>query len=232
MSLERNAGTAQARSGERKNLEAMLDVYLAALADNDPSALPVTANATFIEQNQPLALGEGTWRTVSGIGAYKHYYVDVENSRVGFIGTAWENGIPALLDVLLQVEGDRICAVESYLIRDPIGGQRLNQQAGLDEAWLEQVPPGKRASRARLIELVDRYFQSLQRNDGKGDYSFFDRECNRYDHGLQTTNVKNAGGLRPFRRHDIHELERGGSVEDGISRLRHRYPRPALCGGR
>jgi hypothetical protein len=175
---------------ERAQLEGMIDRYLAALVAHDAAALPVTPDVTFIEQNQRLALGEGSWKTVSGLGTYKHYYTDAHAGRAGLVSTVFENGVPALLDVVLQVEGGRIAAIESYVIRDPIGGQRLNDQGTPEAPWLEHIPSGQRVSRERLIALGDRYFESLQRNDGKGDYSFFDRECNRYDHGLQTTNVR------------------------------------------
>lgn len=190
MSLESSGGAIRAADDKRAALDGMIDRYLTALAANDPSSLPVTADVVFTEQNQRLALGDGSWRTISGLGTYKHYYTDTRDGRVGFVGTVLENGIPALLDILLEVDAGRIRAVESYVIRDPIGGQRLDQQATPEEAWLQYVPPERRVSRETLIALVDRYFESLQRNDGKGDYSFFDRECNRYDHGLQTTNVK------------------------------------------
>jgi hypothetical protein len=190
MTLEPDKHETMAATAARAKLEGHMDGYLAALARNDPTELPVAADVICIEQNQPLALGEGSWRTLSGLGVYRHYYTDIVTSRCGFIGTVFENGVPALLDVLLEIEGDCIRAVETYLIRDPIGGRRLNDQGTPEAAWLELVPQEKRAPRARLTALVDRYFQSLQRNDGKGDYSFFDKECNRYDHGLQTTNVK------------------------------------------
>jgi hypothetical protein len=168
----------------------MVDRYLAALVKRNPGELPLTDDVSFIEQNQPLTLGEGIWKTITGVGRYRHYYADPEHSRVGFVGTAFENGVPALLDILLELRGERIRAIETYLIRDPIGGRRLNEQGLPEAAWLETVPPEQRVSRERLVSLVNLYFQSLQRNDGKGDYSFFDPECNRYDHGLQTTNVK------------------------------------------
>lgn len=168
----------------------MIDCYLAALVRHDPATLPLTQDATFLENNQPLTLGAGSWKTISGLGAYRHYYADESAGRVGFVGTMLENGIPVLLDILLDVSGDSIRAIETYVIRDPIGAQRLNEQGAPEYAWLEPVAPDRRIGREQLAALVDRYFQSMQRNDGKGDYSFFDRECNRYDHGLQTTNVK------------------------------------------
>lgn len=175
---------------DRARLEGMIDVYLRALLKRDPRELPATPDVTFIEQNQPLALGEGIWKTITGIGAYRHCYSDPQHQRVGFVGTVLENGVPALLDILLEVRGERIRAIETFLIRDPIGGRRLNGQGAVEAAWLESVPPQRRVPREKLVSIVNLYFQSLQRNDGKGDYSFFDPECNRYDHGLQTTNVK------------------------------------------
>jgi hypothetical protein len=177
-------------SAERARLEGMVDRYLQALVKGNPGELPLTDDVTFIEQNQPLTLGEGIWKTITGVGAYRHCYSDPQHSRAGFVGTAFENGVPALLDIVLELRGERIRAIETFLIRDPIGGRRLNEQGAPEAAWLETAPPEKRVSRERLVSLVNLYFQSLQRNDGKGDYSFFDPECNRYDHGLQTTNVK------------------------------------------
>jgi hypothetical protein len=40
------------------------------------------------------------------------------------------------------------------------------------------------------VSAAQRYLAGMERNDGKGDYSFFHPECNRIEHGLQTTNVK------------------------------------------
>lgn len=178
----------------RARLEALMDRFLQALVRRDPASVPLAERCSFLEQNQSLHVGEGSWKTLTGLGAYRHYYVDTQSDRVGLVSTAEENGNPVLLDILLDVdaEKDRIRAVESYVIRDPLGALRLNQQAVPEDAWLETVPMERRVSRERLVSLVDRYFQSMQRNDGKGDYSFFDMECNRYDHGLQTTNVKTA----------------------------------------
>ncbi len=52
------------------------------------------------------------------------------------------------------------------------------------------MPPEKRLSRERLIAIANKYFSGMQGNDPKGDYSFFHPECDRWEHGLQTTNQK------------------------------------------
>ncbi len=175
----------------RAQLEGMIDRYLEALVAGDPSRLPTTPDVTFSENYQPLALGEGTWVTIDGPGTYRHYFADLQAGRAGFIGTVRENRTPALLDIVLQLDGDRISGIETFIIRDALAGARYEHELGAPEAiWLEPVAPKDRLPRERMIATVDKYFQSMQRNDGLGDYSFFDPECNRIEHALQTTNVK------------------------------------------
>lgn len=180
----------QKNDRSRSMMEGMVDLYLDALAKNDPSTLPLAAGVAFLENNQPLELGDGIWRTITGIGAYRHCYVDVERGRVGLVGTAYENDVPVMLDVYLEIEDGRMVRIENFIIRDPVGGRRLIEQEVPHEIWLQTVLLEERASREQLVTLADSYFQSMQNNDGKGDYSFFHRDCNRFEHGMQTTNVK------------------------------------------
>jgi hypothetical protein len=56
--------------------------------------------------------------------------------------------------------------------------------------WLSPVAASQRLSREKLIELSNRYYTGMQGNDPKGDYSFFHKDCNRVEHGKQTTNNK------------------------------------------
>jgi hypothetical protein len=58
-----------------------------------------------------------------------------------------------------------------------------------DPLWTAAVPETSRSSRAELTALADRYYSGMQRNDPKGDYSFFHKACNRIEHGRQTTNM-------------------------------------------
>src|SRR5579862_7144559 len=175
---------------DRAGLEQAVDDYLAALVANDPSRLRLAEGVVFVENYQPLKLGEGTWATITGRGTYSHYFADPEQDSVGFIGTVRENGLPALLDLRLKLDGGRIREVETFIIRDALAGVRYEQMGAPEPVWLEAVPPSERLSRSLMISTVDKYFQSMQRNDGLGDYSFFHPECNRIEHALQTTNVK------------------------------------------
>ena len=72
----------------------------------------------------------------------------------------------------------------------PIRARNVDEYEKLkiDPLWLAQVPEAQRLSRDRLAALVNRYYTGMQGNDPHGDYSFFHKDCNRVEHGRQTTN--------------------------------------------
>jgi len=177
---------------ERACLEAMVGDYLTALAAHDPSKLPAARDVRFVENGQALTLGQGSWASIDGLGTYRHIFADPQAGAVAAIVTARENGGLVILDLVLQVANHRITGVETEVVRDPIGAARYEKLAAPEPLWLQPVAPADRISRPALIATADKYFQGMQRNDPKGDYSFFDPDCNRLEHAQQTTNVKTA----------------------------------------
>ena len=173
---------------DRACLEGFIEAYLAALVAHDPARLPVADSVKFVENNQPLKLGEGTWKTVTGLGEYRHYFADPESGQVAVITLVHENDADALFDVRLSVADRKITEAETMIIRDPRGSANYVKMQKPEALWLEAVPADKRATREQLIATTDRYFSSMAMNDGKGDYSFFAEDCNRLEHGLKTTN--------------------------------------------
>ena len=185
-------GPAQAlgsRSCDRACLEGFAGRYLDALAARDPARLKLAKTVRFIENDQPLALGEGTWATVDGVGTYRHLFADPQAGRVAAIAVVRENGVLAILDLVLAVENRRIAEVESQIVRDPKGAARYEALGAPEALWLQAVAPDQRIPREALVATADKYFQSMQRNDPKGDYSFFDKECDRLEHAEKTTNL-------------------------------------------
>ena len=187
-------GVTEARAADkpcdRPCLEGLVGKYLTALAAHDSTQLPLGKSFRFIENDQALQPGQGTWASVSALGAYRHVFADPEGGAAAAITTVTENGAKAILDLRIKVENRRIVEAESQIIRDPMGAARYDQVGAPAPEWLQTVPPAERPPRAELIADADKYFQGMQRNDPKGDYSFFDADCNRLEHATQTTNLK------------------------------------------
>jgi hypothetical protein len=178
-------------SCDRGCMQATVDGYLDALIAHDPSRLKTTGDVKFAENLQVLKLGEGSWATVDGRGPYSHYFADPASGNAGFIGTMRENGVPVIYDLRLKIVDGKIAEAESQIIRDPFGALKYEKALGQGPApeWLEAVPPEKRLPRAELIAATDRYFTTMERNDGSGDYSFFADKCDRLEHATKTTNM-------------------------------------------
>lgn len=178
------------RSGDcnRACLEGFADRYLEALAERDPSRLPLADKVVFVENQQVLKLGDGLWRTVTGLGRYRHYFADPEMGQVGLISVVEESGAKIIFDLRLAIQDGRIHEIESLAIR--ASAELYEQRGAPHPKFLETVPPGKRLPREQLAAIANKYFSGMQRNDPNGDYSFFHPECDRWEHALQTTNQK------------------------------------------
>jgi hypothetical protein len=174
---------------DRACLEGLVERYLAALVAGDPSSLTVSDGARFVENSQLVAPGDGAWQTIDGLGRYRHVISDPDTGQVAFFGVVTENGRGTLLTLRLRIDdAQRITEAEATVIRSPQGAETYETLGEPDALWLEIVPESDRLDRATLIATADRYFSSMERNDGRGDYSFFHDDCDRWEHGLKTTN--------------------------------------------
>ena len=196
---------------DRTCYEHLVDSYLAALIAHDPSRLPLSPTVRYTEMGQPMSVGDGMWNSVSGRGAYSHYFVDQGAGQVGFYGTMKEgaNGALMLMALRMRVQLGKITEIETTLYRKGGSGPAWND-AGVDNMeaqarptaeWNRVVPPAQRLTRAQLIDTADSYFRGLQKNDGRGDYRFAPT-CNRVENGVATTNnparAAPNGGFSPM----------------------------------
>ena len=172
---------------DRACLEGMVDRYIDALIAHDPSKIPTTANVRFVENGVQLPLGSALWKTASGRGTYSHYFADTTAEQAGFIGTLREHGQGMILVLRLAVEQGKIAEIEQLAIRTRNVDEY--EKLRMDPLWLTPVPSAQRLSRQQLAKLVNRYYTGMQGNDPNGDYSFFHKDCNRIEHGRQTTNA-------------------------------------------
>ena len=173
----------------RPCLEGLANQYLAALMAHDPSKLPVTDDVKFTENAQALKLGDGLWRTASGMDSYKHFFEDPTAGQIGMFATIKENGMGDILIVRIKATKQRVSELETIVIRTPGGVTAYEKYGNPDPIWSEVEPPAERVSREKLIYTTNLYYSGMQNNDGKGDYSFFAHDCNRIEHAVQTTNM-------------------------------------------
>lgn len=170
-------------------LEGLADKYLAAVAAHDPTQLPVTDDVRFTENGVVLKLGDGLWRTASGLDTYKHTFEDPTSGQIGMIATVKENGLGDIIVVRIKAKGQRVSELETIVIRTPNGLAAYEKYGKPDPVWDEIPAPGTKLSREDLIQTTNLYYSGMQKNDGKGDYSFFAHDCQRIEHAVQTTNM-------------------------------------------
>jgi hypothetical protein len=184
--------SAQAQSGscDRTCLEGMISTYLTALAAHEPGRLPATPGVKYAENDQPLPLGAGEWQIAGPPGKYRHVFADPQAGQVAAITTITEHGVAVIYVVRLKVENSKVSEVETQITRDALGAARYEKMGQPEDVWLQAVPPAQRISRAMLIAQSNKYYSGMERNDPKGDYSFFDKDCNRLEDANQTTNLK------------------------------------------
>jgi hypothetical protein len=182
----------------RACLEGVVDQYLAALVAHDPKRLPLSADVMYTENDQAMDVGDGFWKTVEGLGNYRHIFADPEFGQVAFMGTMREAGAVLLMSLRLRLQLGRITEIESIYYRQ--GGGGPSGIADLDkpgykpdDLWFKSIPAASRPTRQEMIAVADAYFSGLQKNDGKGvngtgTYPFTD-DCHRIENGAPTTNV-------------------------------------------
>jgi hypothetical protein len=187
----RPQGGAALNACDRSCLNNFVDQYLDAAVAHDAARLPVTKLVKYTENGQHIELGDGFWRTATGKGGYKFYVDDPEAGQVAFEGTMQEAGHPVIVAVRLKIENQKISEIETIVARGQFGEggaanlEKLRKPRG---AFLEEIPPAERVSRAELIKTANKYFSGMQKDDGKGDYSFFGNDCDRLENGMKTTN--------------------------------------------
>jgi hypothetical protein len=188
---------------DRACLQDAVDKVLAAMVAHDARRLPLSPDVRYTENGNELALNDGFWNTASGRGRYSHYFLDPRTNQAGFFGVMKENGQDVIMAMRIALEGRQVSEIETIYGRSglgstgPSGASTLEAMGKPDDIWLQDIPPGRRATREDLIRISNMYFTGLQNNDGKGDYSFFADDCYRLENGMQTTSGPHPMPPRP-----------------------------------
>lgn len=181
---------------DRKCLNGFVDQFLAALLAHDPSKLPHSSSVRYSENNVMLQLGDGLWATADGLGQYKIYIDDPASGEVGYFGVIDENHTPDILGARLKVVNHQVTEIEVLVARKESANSAFPNPDGLKEkpVFYQDVPASQRLPRAKMIALVNGYFDTIQKNTGK-IYTSFSPDCQRVENGVITANNPAGSGV-------------------------------------
>ena len=190
-------GPAPSQSCDRVCLDGVTDLYLTALAANDPSKAPLSPKLKLTENGAILTPGDGLWRTATGLGAYRFKFADPQTHQAGAVAVVLENGVEQLVGLRLKVQGRTITEAEMVVARKGEGQNLITDslKAPLPEL-LQAVPADRRSDRAELTGIADKYFTAIEKGDGS--IVPFDPDGFRIENGVRTCNdpgpVVSTGG--------------------------------------
>jgi hypothetical protein len=176
---------------DRECLKKISNLYFEALAQHNPSLLPLSPNVKYTETGRELKLGEGIWRN-AGAPSYRMEIFDPQTGGIGIDAVIPDAGVPAIVALRLKVENHLITEVESILVRKDdtavfSAPERLTQPSLY---YARKIRPAEQNSRFELMAAADAYFRAFQ-SEGTPDYirAPLLPDTLRFENGLQTTNA-------------------------------------------
>jgi hypothetical protein len=186
---------------DRTCLRKMADLYFDALAQHQPSLLPLSAQVKFTETGRILKLGEGLWKH-AGKPTYRCDLLDPQSGGIGVEAVVPENGVPTIVALRLKVENHLITEVESIVIR-PSDKAALTIQGfavyapellvAPSKYFTRKLRPAEQNSRYELTAAADGYFRAFE-TEGTPDYIKVAAlpDTLRFENGVQAANVETS----------------------------------------
>lgn len=182
---------------DRTCLKAMADRYFTALAAHDPSMLPLAPDVQYTETGRVLRLGEGIWRTASGLPNYRLDLFDPETGGIGVHAVVPTGRLRTIMALRLRVEDNRITEVETILIPEDtrIVGAAPGNLTAPSQYWTRHLRPAEQNSRYELLAAADGYFRAFETN-GTADYirAALLPDTIRWENGMQAANFIRGEG--------------------------------------
>jgi hypothetical protein len=173
------AGRADAQTCDRACLRTILDQYLTAIVKHDPAAAPLVVGYRHTENAINKKLGDGVWKSVTGLGKVQRKYFDPVSGQAAYYGLVDEGSNAAVVTIRVRVENRRITEGEWYIARPDDPGLNGPRQPGRPPANLfnpeyltanpppeRVVPRDKRENRDTLMRIVESYFDAITSHDG------------------------------------------------------------------
>jgi hypothetical protein len=190
----------QLRDCDRSCLKSMLDRYLAAVVQHDPSAASLASGYRHTENAINVPQGKGVWQSVTALGGVQRRYIDPVSTQAAYYGIVDEGGKLAVVTVRLRIENRSVTEAEWYIARNGDPGLPTAtppnswNPAGLAERPPPErlLPPTKRLPRATMIAIVNSYFDGITSHDGSVVLAH--PGCDRYENGTRVTGRRGGVG--------------------------------------
>ncbi len=193
---------------DRACLRSVLDQYLNAVLQHNPSAVPLTPGYRQTENAMVRRPGQGIWQTAKALGKVQRRFFDPVTQNAAYFGTLEEmSGNAAVVTVRLKITDRKVAEAEWYLARKGDPGIGVGAGAQADAAFWDPeylaahppvervVPKAERASREDLISITNSYFDSISAHDGH--VMIAHPGCVRLENGVLTTQRDAPANLPP-----------------------------------
>jgi len=176
---------ARAADCDRECLKGFVTQYMEALTAHNPSALPVTANMKFTENNKVLKLGEGLWKTFTKPTAYRRDILDVKQGVAVSFLVAEGGDTPMLYVIRLKIDDKKISEIETMSVRNREEGMLYTPEnlQTVKPLMLSEVPANRRTSREEATKIAQTYPDGLKIGSFVKVNSPMVDEAYRYENG-------------------------------------------------
>jgi hypothetical protein len=166
----------------RKCLADIMDQYLAGLAKNDPSGVPLAGDVMLVENTKKTPIGEGLWKTATGGPTdFKIIAADPDAGEVAFMGVIEENKNPTIAVIRLKVVDHKIREIDHLVIHNNDGTPLNPNMTKVRPALFERQPKMERIPRERMREIANSYYEAIVQDNG--NIAPFADECQRRENG-------------------------------------------------
>ncbi len=155
---------ARAADCDRECLRGFVTQYLNAMVAHNPAMLPVSGSVRVTEDAVTMKLGEGLWKTATGIGSYRQDILDTREGVAASQVIVEENGSPVMFVLRLKVADKKITEVETQVTRNQKEGAifNINNIKTPSKGMNLSLEPGQRNSREEAIRIARFYPAGLK----------------------------------------------------------------------
>ena len=149
---------------DRECLRGFITQYLNALVAHNPATLPVSGSVRFTEDAATRKLGEGLWKTATGIGGYRQDILDAREGVAASMVIVQECESPVMFVLRLRVADKKVTEIETQVTRSRTEGAIFNianiktPSKGMNLA----LEPSQRNAREDLIRIAQFYPAGLK----------------------------------------------------------------------